>query len=155
MARVECSVAINAPVDVIYDVSQDYSVRYEWDPFPERIELMRGATAIAKGVNVSVKAKGGLYMEVEFVQIKPPTTAAIKMVKGPFFLRSFAGAWIFREEDKSLTSARFVYAIEMKFWTLPYFSERLAVWYFGRAIKARLNGLKVYCENRVKFKHKL
>jgi hypothetical protein len=83
MAIIEYELTINAPPSDVYKSSQDYSVRYQWDPFPERIEFLDGATEVGIGVRTLVLAKSGLTMEVEFVQVAPPTTAAIIMIKGP------------------------------------------------------------------------
>jgi Polyketide cyclase / dehydrase and lipid transport len=146
MATIEYEVTIHASPEFVYEVSQDYSVRYLWDPFPEKIELLHGATSITKGTKVFVLAKSGLKMEVEFVQHDPPTTAAIKMIRGPFFLQSFAGSWVFKPTDSGSTRARFVYSIKAKKWALPFITDRLASWYFSSAIRRRLNGLKAYCE---------
>jgi hypothetical protein len=146
MARTEFQVTINAPVELVYRVSQDYAVRYDWDPFPEKIAFLQGADCVQKGVRVAVTAKSGLQMEVEFVQVDAPTVAAIKMITGPVVLESFSGSWIFKPVSPTETRARFVYAIRTKWWSLPVVSERLACWYFSRAIAARLNGLKSYCE---------
>jgi len=146
MATVEYEVTINASPEFVYRVSQDYSVRYDWDPFPERIELLEGATSIEKGTKAFVLAKSGLKMEVVFVQVDPPTTAAIKMTKGPFFLQSFAGSWVFKPLGVSSTKARFVYSIKAKRWAIPFVLERLASLYFRSAVKGRLDGLKSYCE---------
>ena len=88
MALVEYELIINAPQTAVYAASQDYSVRYQWDPFPEKIELLGGATEVGIGVKTLVVAKSGLKMEVEFVQVAPPTTAAIVMTKGPAFIKS-------------------------------------------------------------------
>ncbi|OZG72190.1 hypothetical protein BTA51_17745 [Hahella sp. CCB-MM4] len=146
MATIEYELTINAKPDLIYQVSQDYSVRYQWDPFPEKIELLDGATLIEKGTKAFVQAKNGLKMEVVFVQVDPPTTAAIKMTKGPFFLQSFAGSWIFKPVGADSTEARFIYSIKAKKWALPFVVDKLAGWYFWRVIKSRLSGLKSYCE---------
>lgn len=149
MARIEFQVDIKAPVEMVYHVSQDYAVRYKWDSFPENIMMLNGAQKIEKGVHVVVTAKNGLKMEVEFVQVLPPTTATIKMTKGPFFLRSFSGSWIFKFKSSGETTAKFVYSIESKRWALPWFSNYIATWYFSRVIKSRLKGLKIYCEENV------
>lgn len=148
MATVEYEIIINANPHFVYDVSQDYSVRYQWDPFPERIELIGGATVIEKGTKAFVQAKSGLKMEVVFVQVDPPTTAAVKMTRGPFFLQSFAGSWIFRAGGTGSTKAKFVYSIKVRKWAIPFVLERAAAWYFNRAIKSRLDGLKAYCERQ-------
>ncbi|MBC3807619.1 SRPBCC family protein [Undibacterium seohonense] len=148
MARVEFQVNIQAPIELVYQVSQDYSVRYEWDAFPEKIALLYGAERIEKGVCVSVAAKNGLKMEVEFVQVMPPTTAAITMKKGPIVLQGFSGSWVFRSITANETNAKFIYAIKTKWWTIPLVSERIASWYFSRVIRSRLTGLKMYCETK-------
>ena len=148
MATIEFELAINASPEFVYSVSQDYSVRYKWDPFPEKIELLNGATSIEKGTKAFVVAKSGLKMEVEFVQVAPPTTAAIKMTKGPFFIKTFAGSWIFKAASNGSTDAKFIYSIKTKNWALPFVSDVIANWYFSSVIKRRLNGLKSYCERR-------
>ncbi len=146
MAIVQHKLTIDAPQAVVYSASQDYAVRYEWDPFPEKIELLDGATELAVGVRTRVIAKSGLRMDVEFVQLAPPVRAAIVMTKGPVFIKSFAGSWVFKPIDASSTQATFRYAIKTKAWVLPRVSEYLAALYFRKAVVARLRGLKQYCE---------
>ena len=146
MALIEYGLTINAPHAVVYAASQDYSVRYQWDPFPERIELLGCATEVGIGVRTLVVAKSGLTMEVEFVQVAPPTTAAIVMTKGPAFIRSFAGSWVFKPLTCGTTKANFRCVIKTKKWAVPVISEYIASLYFKRVVKARLNGLKQYCE---------
>lgn len=143
---IEQNLTIAAPIEKVYDVSQDYAVRYKWDPFPERIELLGGASEIKPGVHVRVRAKSGLQMEVEFVQVRPPTTAAIVMTKGPLFLKKFAGSWIFSDQGNGKTMARFRYAIEVRKWAIPALTLPLIRLYFARVMRSRMNGLKMYCE---------
>jgi hypothetical protein len=88
----------------------------------------------------------GLKMDVEFIQLAPPTTAAIKMIKGPWVLQQFSGSWIFKPHLKDKTNAKFVYAIKTNWWSIPYLSEFLAIWYFRKIIELRMQGLKRYCE---------
>ena len=146
MALVEYELIINAPQAAVYAASQDYSVRYQWDPFPEKIELLGGATEVGIGVKTLVVAKSGLTMEVEFVQVAPPTTAAIVMTKGPALIKSFGGSWVFKPITANSTKAKFRYSIKTKKWAIPIISEYVASLYFKRAVKARLAGLKKYCE---------
>lgn len=146
MARIEIQTLIKAPAEKIYQASQDYSVRYEWDPFPESISFLYGASKIEKGVFVSVTAKNGLKMEVEFIQVAPPTTVTIQMVKGPVFLKAFSGSWVFKSVSELEASAKFIYSIKTKWWSFPILSELVASWYFSKVIKSRLYGLKAYCE---------
>ncbi len=146
MAIIEYELTINAPHADVYNASQDYSVRYQWDPFPEKIELLNGATEVEIGVRTLVIAKSGLTMEVEFVQVAPPTTAAIIMIKGPAFIQSFGGSWVFKPIDANTTKAKFRYSIKTKKWAIPPISEYIAALYFKKAVTARLSGLKKFCE---------
>ncbi len=114
---------IDSSLEKVYAISQDYSLRYEWHPFPESIELLDGAKTVEIGTRVRIVAKSGLKMTVKFVQVSPPVVTAIKMLQGPFVLKIFAGSWV-----------------------LPFISDRFITWYFARHVQARLNGLKRYCE---------
>lgn len=146
MAVIEHRIEIEAPRALVYRVSQDYAVRYEWDPFPERIEFLGDANDIKRGDRVLVIAKSGLRMEVEFVQLAPPERAAVVMINGPSVLASFAGSWVFHEVNAAKTQAVFRYVVKTKWWAFPWVADAVSSWYFGRAVKARLAGLKAYCE---------
>ncbi len=150
MASVERHVTISAPVDAVYRISQDYAVRYDWDPFPENISVVSGdPEALSVGTQVMVKSKLGMDMLVEFVQVMPPTRAAVKMIKGPWFLEKFAGSWIFQvSHSGSQTEARFRYTIIARPRALRFLVEPLAALYFSRVVAKRLAGLKAYCETR-------
>ena len=85
-------------------------------------------------------------MEVEFVQVSPPDVTAIKMVRGSYLLKVFAGSWVFKALPNGKTKAMFKYTIKVKKWAFPFISNKLINWYFRKHVKARLNGLKTYCE---------
>ena len=147
MALIERRAEIAAPLDYVYAVSQDYARRYDWDPFPERIDVVAGdPQRIAIGSEVLVRNKLGLNMRVRFVQLRPPTHAAIAMVSGPWFLHKFAGSWIFQALDAQRTDARFRYSLTTHPRWLRGCIEPLAATYFDRAVRRRLQGLKAYCE---------
>jgi hypothetical protein len=147
MPIVEKTLLIEAPAELVYRVSQDYSVRYEWDPFPEKISVVSDpALALHVGTQILVRSKLGMQMVVEFVQLAPPNRAAIKMIKGPIFIAKFAGSWIFEPAGPGVTLARFRYSLSTRPRLLAWASDWLAVWYFSRTASARLAGLKRYCE---------
>lgn len=146
MALIERRLLIAAPRARVYDISQDYAVRYDWDPFPEKIEFIGDLQGLQRGARVRVIARNGLRMEVQFVQLAPPKRAAIVMTQGPFFLRQFAGSWVFQQQGPGHTLAIFRYRLEISRWALPWLLEPLACWYFGRTVQARLAGLQAYCE---------
>ncbi len=147
MSKIEYKVEIACPIEKVYEISQDYSVRYEWDPFPEKIEFLEGAIKVDMGVMVKVVAKSGLSMIVEFVQVLPPNVAAIKMVSGPAILSKFAGSWRFKPLSNGSTSAIFSYSIKAKKWAFPTIADPMLNWYFSNKVISRLNGLRQYCED--------
>lgn len=146
MSNLTYEVEINSTLEKVYEISQDYSQRYDWDPFPETIEFLGDATTIDIGARVKIVAKSGFKMEVEFVQVSPPEVTAIKMVKGPYILKTFAGSWLFKALPGGNTQAIFKYTIKTKNWVFPFISDRLINWYFGKHVKTRLDSLKQYCE---------
>jgi hypothetical protein len=149
MAIVEHSIEIFASVDLVSQVSQDYSVRYEWDPFPETISVIRGSMAPPTvGSQVLVRSKLGMEMLVEFVQVAHPNRAAIKMVKGPLAMAKFAGSWIFEDVQGHSTVVRFRYLIATRPLLLSWLGDRIATAYFSLITRKRLTGLKRYCESR-------
>ncbi|KRB05003.1 SRPBCC family protein [Lysobacter sp. Root690] len=147
MAIIERTADIAASVQQVYRASQDYAVRYHWDPFPERIEVVAGAPdSLSIGTRVRVRSKLGMRMLVEFVQVKPPTHAAIVMIDGPWFLAKFAGSWVFEATAANRTAARFRYSIVARPAFARWAIEPLATRYFASVVERRLAGLKTYCE---------
>jgi hypothetical protein len=147
MPVVEASIEIDAPRARVYDITQDYSVRFNWDPFPDRLEIVGGGTyAAGVGIRVLVRSKIGMGMTVEFVQVDPPSRAAVTMVEGPVLLEKFAGSWIFEDLGDGRTRTRFRYLIQGRKSLLRPLINFLAVSYFRRVVRKRLEGLKRYCE---------
>lgn len=149
MANLEFHTHIHATPEQVYAISQDYAQRYDWDPFPENIEFLDGATQVKIGVQVKIIAKSGLSMTVQFIQVKPPDVAAIKMIQGPNILKAFAGSWLFKPLPNGHTKAIFKYTIQAQTWFLPIITNKIISWYFGRHVQARLARLKRYCEATV------
>lgn len=56
MALIERQVTIAAPIDVVYRTSQDYAVRYDWDPFPEDIDAIVAKPGFLRFVLEGLKA---------------------------------------------------------------------------------------------------
>ncbi len=138
MPRVEESIVIDAPAEGLFALSQDYALRRAWDPFTGDMRFLGGATASGRGVRVWFRARNGLVMEVEFVGFHPPRSVAMKMVRGPWFLRRFAGTWLFAPRPGGKTEVTFRYSFEPRWrWLAPAFA-----WAFRREVRARLRGLK-------------
>ncbi|MGI4863293.1 MAG: type II toxin-antitoxin system RatA family toxin [Janthinobacterium lividum] len=117
MAAIKFSekISIAAAPEVIFDYTQDYANRLNWDTFLKRAELIEGAQKADKGVKAYCVAKNGLGMVTEYVSFNRPKVTAIKMTKGPFLFKGFLGSWTFKELTKDLTEVTFLYSFELRF----------------------------------------
>jgi ribosome-associated toxin RatA of RatAB toxin-antitoxin module len=135
-------VLIAAPADALFALTQDYTRRLEWDPFLSRAELVGGAREAGPGVRALCVARTGLAMETEYVSFNPPGVCAIRMTRGPWFLREFAGSWRFREVEPGRTEVAFTYHLVAR----PRFLTPLLRRVFARDTRKRLLGLKLAVE---------
>jgi ribosome-associated toxin RatA of RatAB toxin-antitoxin module len=142
MPIVEGSILINAPVADLFALSQDYALRRAWDPFVRNVRFGGGATEAGKGARVWVRAWTGLSMEVEFTSFRPPSSVAMKMVRGPWFFRQFAGTWLFHEQAAGSTEVTFRYFFTGKGRRLARLVEPIIAAVFRRDVRGRLQGLK-------------
>lgn len=98
----------------IFDYTQDYSKRLEWDTFLKQADLV-GVDYAAKGVKAYCVAKNGLGMETEYLTFQRPRATAIKMTKGPFMFKSFIGSWKFKELGENEVEVAFMYSFNLRF----------------------------------------
>lgn len=108
-------IIINKPAEVIFDYTQDYNKRLDWDTFLKQAELVDGATEVAKGVKAWCVAKNGLGMETRYVTYTRPWSTAIKMTKGPYMFLTFAGSWTFGKVEGDKAKVTFTYNYRLRF----------------------------------------
>lgn len=108
-------IVIQSNFELIFDYTQDYHRRLQWDTFLIRAELIEGATQAAKGVKAYCVAKNGMGMVTEYVSFRKPQVTAIKMTKGPFLFRSFLGSWTFKPLNETETEVSFLYSFTLRF----------------------------------------
>ncbi len=142
MPQVESSLVIDAPVEGLFALSQDYALRRQWDPFVREMRFLGGVSEAAQGVRVWVRAWTGLTMEVELTAFRPPTSVAMTMRRGPWFLGRFAGTWLFRPHAGGGTEVTFRYFVTARPQWLRPLLDPLIAWVFRRDVQARLRGLK-------------
>lgn len=142
MPIVADSIRIDAAADGLFALSQDYALRTEWDPFIHSMQFLDGAQEAAVGVRVSGRAWNGLTMEVQFVSFHPPTSVAMKMTRGPWFFRRFAGTWLFKAQPDGTTEVTFRYAFATRWHWLAWALDPTIAWMLKRDVRARLRGLK-------------
>jgi hypothetical protein len=153
MAIIEEVTLINAPADLAFRVSQDNTVRYEWDPAPEQLSLVASGsppqgTAPQFASGTQVRTRFGIEIRVKYEQRSPPISAAIEMVGGPKIIDNYSGAWIFEERSPTHTFATFRYTITAKPSLLRWPIERIAALYLAAIARKRLAALKDYCQKR-------
>lgn len=142
MPIVEATTLIRAPQDELFALAQDYALRLEWDPFLRDMKFRDGATQAAVGVHVWVRAHNALTMEVEYTTLKVPEVVAMRMIRGPFFFRQFAGTWRFEEVDSGVVQVTFRYSFTTRWpFARPLFDPLIRL-IFRRDIRGRLRGLK-------------
>ena len=93
-----------------------------------------------------VRAKNGLTMEVVYITLVRPHAVAMKMIRGPWFLKKFAGTWRFSQQAHE-TLVSFRYHFETPWPWLRFFLNSLISRVFHRNIRQRLQGLKQAAEN--------
>ena len=94
--RVIASTVVAKPAEMLFELSQDYSRRLEWDTYLSEACLFGNTEQAAVGVESHCKSRAGSVMVSKYISYSPPTHAAVEMVSGPTALRQFGGTWRFR-----------------------------------------------------------
>jgi hypothetical protein len=144
MSLIEHSSTVNGSLEAVFDLTQDYSLRAKWDPFPESYEFEGDATQLAPGVCLTVYAKNGFRMKVRYISYQRPRAAAIEMVSGPWFIERFAGTWLFATTSHRETRVTFKYNVVAGPSVIGQFLQPLVNWSFSRHARARLQALSHY-----------
>ena len=93
MKTIRAAIEIAQPQEVVFDLTQNYTKRLEWDPYLSEAYLMKNATEPAVGVDAYCKNHNGSVMVSRYISFNRPSVAAVSMVKGPKILKRFNGAW--------------------------------------------------------------
>jgi ribosome-associated toxin RatA of RatAB toxin-antitoxin module len=142
MPTFEQSIEINAPRSFLFDLTQDYSRRLDWDPFLKEARLVGGADKPGVGVRAWCVAKTGMGMETEYVSFNPPERTAVRMTRGPAILKSFAGSWVFESKGHNKTKVVFRYHLTASPHWLRLVLEPVLQVVFSRDTRKRLEALK-------------
>jgi hypothetical protein len=149
MSAGTASIDIASPPEDVFDLLHDYSRRLEWDPFLRKAHLLDGAKQAGVGVSsrcVARRGVGGLAMNTEYVSFTSPLVAAVKMTRGPFFLRSFAAS--IRHDSLDGGRSRVTYRYNFTSWPecLGFLMEPIVGWILHRETTRRLQALKRFVE---------
>ena len=138
------SIEVAAEPAVLFDLTQDYTRRLDWDPFLKEARLLGGAGEPGVGVRAWCVARSGLGMETEYVSFRPPGTCAVAMTRGPWFCRAFAGSWRFEGVGPGRTRVTFTYSIDGR----PAFLSGLLRQVFAHETRRRLEALRRHFDRR-------
>lgn len=138
------SIEVAAEPGVLFDLTQDYSRRLDWDPFLREARLVGGAETPGVGVRAWCVARIGLGMETQYVSFNPPGACAVEMTSGPWFFHSFSGSWRFERVGPARTRVTFTYSLVGR----PSLISGLRRLVFGRETRRRLGALKRFVEAR-------
>lgn len=151
MPTFERSIEIRMARQALFDLTQDYDRRLEWDPFLREARLLGGATTPALGVRAWCVEKGrfgiGRFgMETEYVRFSRPQVVAVKMTAGPVPLERFAASWRFEALAPNLTRLIWRYHLALRpRWLRPLLTP-IVLCFFARSMDKRLMALKAGAE---------
>lgn len=147
MATFEQAIEIEAEPAALFNLTQDYSRRLDWDPFLKEARLVGSATGAGVGVRAWCVARNGLGMETEYVSFNPPRVTAVKMTRGPKLLSKFAGSWRFQEIAPGRTRVVFRYNMAAAPRWLGFAFDPILRLVFRHDVGKRLKALKHVAEN--------
>ena len=137
------SIEIAAEPAVLFELTQDYTHRLDWDPFLKEAKLRDGAERPGVGVRAWCVARNRLGMETRYVSFNPPGACAVEMTRGPWFFRSFSGSWRFDRIESGRSRVTFTYSLVGR----PAFLSGLLRFLFARETRCRLEALKRAAES--------
>jgi hypothetical protein len=138
---------IAAPQSWLFELSQDYGRRLDWDPFPEQYSFHPPYDRPGAGAKLTVRARNGYAMDVRYVSYQPPISAAFEMLSGPWFFAGLAGTWRFVAKAPALTTVWFNYHFTARPWLLRPIIQPLLKRSLRSHAGERIKALKAYAES--------
>ena len=146
MKTIRTAIEIAQPQEVVFDVTQDYSIRLEWDPYLSEAYLLKDAPEPAVGVDAYCKNHNGSVMVSRYISFNRPAVAAVQMVKGPKMLKRFSGAWNVHKIDATSSEVIFTYHFDLRGGIAGEMITPIVRWHFQREMNKRLSAIKAYLE---------
>jgi ribosome-associated toxin RatA of RatAB toxin-antitoxin module len=144
MPTFERSIDVPAPREALFWWMQDYDRRLEWDTFLAEARLV-DADRAAVGVRAWCVDRAGRGMETEYVSFRPPARVAVRMTRGPWMFRSFAGSWAYQDLAPDLTRVTFRYHVEARP-NLGPITDAILTRVFAREMTERLEALRSFAQ---------
>ena len=150
MKSIKRSIDINCDNEFIFELTQNYSLRLEWDKYLSKAYLLNGATEPSVGVYAYCKNNNGSSMISEYISYQPSKVAAISMKQGPIILKKFSGSWTVKKLGGTLSTLTFTYHFSLKGGFLGKLVQPIANYYFSKDMSKRLMAFKYYAEKNIK-----
>jgi ribosome-associated toxin RatA of RatAB toxin-antitoxin module len=146
MAIVEHATEVHGAIEDVFDLSQSYALRLDWDPFVRAQRALDGAERADKGVRTETISRHRMRMVTEYLTFRRPTLVGMKMLEGPPIFRTFSGSWRFSALGPDRTAVAFRYSFTCRPKPLARPMERIGRWYLGRDIERRLGAFRTACD---------
>lgn len=130
----------------LFDLSQNYDRRMEWDSYLSEAYLLHGATAAGTGIDSFCRSTSGAVLISRYVSYKPPVVAAVTMTQGPAVLQRFSGSWRFKPLGSTLTEVAFTYNFRTRPAWLRWLVEPVVAYFYRRDMIRRLAAFKAWAE---------
>jgi len=146
MKTIKHQIEIDCSQERLFDLTQDYKKRLEWDPYLTEAYLLDGAKHADLGVDSYCRNRSGSVMISRYISFDRPNVAAVTMVKGPLILKRFSGAWNVKKLSEERSLLVFTYNFELKGGFIGRLFLPIAVYVFSKDMKNRLLAIKHYLE---------
>ena len=146
MKTIKHQIEISSSQEEIFDLTQNYSKRLEWDPYLAEAYLLDGAKDANIGVKSLCKNHSGSTMVSKYISFNRPNVAAVTMTEGPWILKRFSGAWNVKYVKENSSILIFTYNFELKGGIMGKLLLPLAAAKFSKDMRARLISIKSFIE---------
>ncbi|HEY8130739.1 MAG TPA: SRPBCC family protein [Thermoanaerobaculia bacterium] len=144
----EESIEIAADPESVFDLIHDYQRRLEWDPFLKEARLLdRDSACLGATCRCTARNSfGGMAMDAVYVSFDRPHVAAVKMVRGPRILESFAATLRQDKIGEHRTLVIYRYNFETQPRLLRFILNPICSLFFASEVRNRLKRLKRFLE---------
>ncbi|MFC4159003.1 type II toxin-antitoxin system RatA family toxin [Chitinimonas lacunae] len=144
--KVTVSTFVRRNAHELFELSQDYQRRLEWDNYLVAAHLLGGHHRADVGVDSYCKSRLGQVMVSRYVSFKPPQVAAVSMVEGPWVLKEFSGSWRFTQSASQGTLVAFTYHLRTRPRFLHRIMEPMLAVLYRQQMQSRLEAFKRWAE---------
>jgi ribosome-associated toxin RatA of RatAB toxin-antitoxin module len=150
MKTIKRQIEINRPQVEVFDLTQDYAKRLDWDSYLTKAYLLGNADEAGIGVDSFCQNRYGSVMISRYISFNRPHVAAVTMIKGPFILKRFSGAWNVKKINEQRSKLTFTYHFELKGGVIGRLLLPITSHLFASDMNKRLFAIKRYLESNIK-----